>query len=528
MQNHNSRYPEHEEVRKHNSHKEEVALAMCAINHMSYDKPVSSSNVVDRVIQNFPFNPQAYQGVSNSTIATVIFNSGSSIVNAATSSVQFSVNFPNAPSDLVWSWGDIKPTNKTLKSGSSACNLFKEITLKARGGEILQRTINSNVLAAALAPFKKGTGSEYLYAGAGAASMVTSAGANLSNSTFISETFPVYWAADTNYFEIPLGKLASFFGEQAPLPPTLISGLTLSLQFENFLNAMVFYTASNTRSSVGNGASPYSYNTPSAQVLTNVNPTVATPALSLNVANMQLMLDAMTVMDQSLQVINAKASSLASSGLQYDFYGVYHSQNTLTSSAANIDILLSAANLQAVVLSFRKAGQGNGTYDNFARLPLVSYGDAADGTSIFQCDANSVGLLGRSGASVRLRIGSNYLTLTPQFSAAMTYRFTVQSLCDVKNAAVSDVDPLHVVNRPFDQGVSYSDWYAGSGATTIAFDCEKSANLSISGAQTNNSRSVILEIQGANASGAAPILLDIHCLYLNCVNSSLENNILDR
>jgi hypothetical protein len=148
--------------------------------------------------------------------------------------------------------------------------------------------------------------------------------------------------------------------------------------------------------------------------------------------------------------------------------------------------------------------------------------------SVFRCDANSVGLLGRGGASIRCRIGSNYLTLTPQFNAAQTYRYTVQALCDVKNSAVSDVDPLHVVNRPFDQAVSYSDWYYGAGATTMAFDCEKSANLSISGAQTNNSRSVILELQGLNASGAFPIVLDIHCLYLNCLNSSLENNILDR
>jgi hypothetical protein len=519
---------EHEEVRKHSARKEEVALAMCAINHMSYDKPVSSSNAVDRVQQNFPFNPQSYQGVSNSTIATVIFNTGSSIVNASTSSIQFSVNFPNAPSDLVWSWGDITPVNKTVKSGSSACNIFKEITLKARGGEIVERIINSNVLSAALAPFKKGNASEYLYAGAGGASMVTSSGRTVSN--FVTETFPVYWAADTNYFEIPLGKLATFFGEQAPLPPTVISGLTLSLQFENFLNAMVFYTASNTRSATGNGASPYTYNTPSAQVLTNVSPIVATPALSLNVANMQLLIDAMTVMDQSLQVLNSKASSLASSGLQYDFYGVYHTQTTLNSSAANIDVLLSAANLQSIVLSFRKAGSPNGTIDNMARLPLVSYadGDAADGVSVFRCDANSVGLLGRGGASIRCRIGSNYLTLTPQFNAAQTYRYTVQALCDVKNSAVSDVDPLHVVNRPFDQAVSYNDWYYGAGATTMAFDCEKSANLSISGAQTNNSRSVILELQGLNASGAFPIVLDIHCLYLNCLNSSLENNILDR
>lgn len=518
---------EHEEVRKHSARKEEVALAMCAINHMSYDKPVSSSNAVDRVQQNFPFNPQSYQGVSNSTIATVIFNTGSSIVNASTSSVQFSVNFPNAPADLVWSWGDIKPSNKTLKSGSSACNIFKEITLKARGGEIVERIINSNVLTAALAPFKKGNASEYLYAGAGGASMCTSAGASLANSTFVSETFPVFWALDTNYFEIPLGKLATFFGEQAPLPPTVISGLTLSLQFENFLNAMVFYTADVPRSATGNGASPYTY---ADQVLTNVSPIIATPALSLNVANMQLLIDSMTVMDQSLQVINAKASSLASSGLQYDFYGVYHTQTTLNSSAANIDVLLSAANLQSIVLSFRKAGRADGTIDNMARLPLVSYadGDAADGVSVFRCDANSVGLLGRGGASIRCRIGSNYLTLTPQFNAAQTYRYTVQALCDVKNGAVSDVDPLHVVNRPFDQAVSYADWYYGSGATTMAFDCEKSANLSISGAQTNNSRSVILEFQGLNASGAFPIVCDIHCLYLNCLNSSLENNILDR
>ena len=203
------------------------ANAMLALNGMNYDKPVSASVSIDRSITNFPFSPNSYQAVNPSTLASVIFNTGASYLNAATSSVIFSVSFSNAPVDLCWSWGNNIATGYTLKSGSSAVNLFNSVDLKARGGEYVLRTIDNNVLVSALQPFQKGVGSELLYQECGGAASSASNAGNYK--------FPVWYCRDTVTFEVPLGKLVpgTFFSQQSPIPPTLISGLTLSLFSNN-------------------------------------------------------------------------------------------------------------------------------------------------------------------------------------------------------------------------------------------------------------------------------------------------------
>jgi hypothetical protein len=163
-----------------------------------------------------------------------------------------------------------------------------------------------------------------------------------------------------------------------------------------------------------------------------------------------------------------------------------------------------------------------------ARLPLLEYG-AGIGTSIWKTNGASIGKVGADSSSIRLRIGSNYLTLTPQQSAGQTFRYTYQAITDLKGGQVGDIDPLNCINKPVDLGVSYSDWYYGTGCTTIAFDLSKSALLGLANTSTNNSRSVILELNGINAGGGVnqAIELYVHCVMVKVVNSSLENNIVD-
>ena len=492
-----------------------VQNAILALNHMSYDAPVSSSNSTDRIQMNFPFNPQSYQGVNSSTNAQVIFNTGANFINAATSSVVFDVTFTGAPTTLAWSFGADVPLlaakGATPKSGSSAVNLFQEISVKLRGGEFPLRAVDANILSAAVSPFKKGQGAENLWGECGGASW---------NSKTDSYKFPIWYCRDTVQFEVPLSKLCpgSMFSEASPLPPSLISGATLYLKFANMLQAMCFFTVDAIPA--GNNGRP-----PAGVPV----PTTPGAGVALNVNNMQLMLDSMTVFDSSLALVNAKASSLASSGCQYDFYGVWQNKTTLVTGSANIDLMVSASQLKSVILSFVKPlSAANGQYDAMARLPLLEYDPANIGTSIWQTDGASIGKVGAGSSSIRLRIGSNYLTLTPQQSAGQTFRYTYQAITDLKGAQVGDIDPLNCINKPVDLGVSYSDWYYGTGCTTIAFDLSKSALLGLANTSTNNSRSVILELQGINAgAGAAAIELYVHCQMVKVINSSLENNIVD-
>jgi hypothetical protein len=520
-------------MRKHHSEKQPMQhegeesddeyaqqMSLLAINKQAYSIPVAASNSSDRVQQVYNFNPNSYAGVNSATTAQVIFNVGSSFVNGPTSTILFSVNFPGAANTLAWSWGSNIAASNTSKSGSTCANIFKEVSLTARSGEIIERVINANVFAAAMGSFQKGIAGEYMLAGAGGASLCADngiMGTTAAGKGTVGYSYPMYYCADTVYFELPLAKLLNFFGQAAPLPgATVLSGSKLTLTFDNFLNAMVFYDVP-VRPDDNNGKPPVLIATPAA---------AAVPPSSVDIGNMQLNLDTMTLFDSSIQLIQAAASSLNSSGLQLSYYNVFQTRTTLQNASATIDVLLAASKLKDVIMVFRSGAAPSGGVDNMARLPLISY-DGAANSGIFQGSGNAIGKLGAS-SNLRLRIGSNLNTLTPISNAASLYRYTVQALCDVKNGATSDIAPLHHENRPFDQPISFSDWYYGSGGTTIAFDVERSANLSISGSASNNSRAIQIEIENCLASAQNPIVLDIYVRFLSVANCSIENLIVDK
>ncbi len=513
-----------------------TVVATLAVNAQSYDAPVVISNSTSRVIQLFPFAPKDYNNVSASTTANIVFNTGTAMVNASTSSVLLTVSFSGALTRvdgvntkyLCWSFGDNIGSGalggSTLKSGSSACNLFNQILLKARGGQIPAQIIDSNVLSASIAPFQKGIGSEYLGSETGAASLTTyrNTQIELNQSKF---QFPMYYCADEVTFEIPLSKLVpgSVFGQQSPLLGQFVSGATLSLRFENMLRALVFYESTVPPL---NGKPPVLADCIIADVPVNYQ------TVKLNINDMNLLADCMTITDSSLSALNAKCRSLSSSGCQFQYNGVYQTSTTLNSSSASINVLISAAELQTVVVSFLKpASKADGKSDSFARLPLVNYNGASDGSAIFKgslgANGNIVGKLGKNG-SCRIRLGNEYQSLAPIQSAGQLFRQTYQSLCSVKDGLLNDTDFLHRINKPVDINTSFEDWYYGSGATSFAFDLTKSPIVGNSGSVTNNSRSVIIDLQGLAAGpGDASIECFIHCFYMNVANISLENVIVD-
>jgi hypothetical protein len=125
---------------------------------------------------------------------------------------------------------------------------------------------------------------------------------------------------------------------------------------------------------------------------------------------------------------------------------------------------------------------------------------------------------------------ADLLTLLPITNAGQLYANTVTALCDTKNGLLSDVDPMHNKNKPIDVGVSFYEWYYNAGCSTIAFDCEKSNLLGISGLQSNNSRALQLELTGVNASGGGgeKIVMDVFVRYISCANTTTENTVVDK
>jgi hypothetical protein len=502
------------------------SISLLSINKMAYTLPVASSNSSQRMAQTYLFNPSSFNNVSRGTTASIILNTGNQYLFAPTSTVQFRVSFSNVDParKLCWAWGDsfgaAGGATATSKSGASAANIFSESTIISRSGELIQRNLHCNVLAANMNVFEKGVGGEYANAAAGGASWM--AEPNGVASTVVAPygafVYPIYDCAQAVTFSLPLSKLLTFFSNSAPIPAVLASGAKLTLAFEDFLQAMVFYTC--TTVAVG-GAPPTGPFTLVNPVTTNVVP------FQVAVSDMQLLLDTTTIYDSSQQLINAASSSLQSSGISYPYWNTYQSRYTLNSTSNTLDIMVSAAKLRCMILSFRKPYVAGVSADNMARLPLV--GGGALGSSIFYGGAQSVGLLG-DNSSIRVRCGAEILQLTPIRNAGQLYQSTFTALTSVKNGLAVDIDPLHNEGKSLDMAIGYSDWYYGSGGTTIALDLERSANLSVSGLSVNNSRQLSIELQNLNAGGGAgeSILLDVFIIYMSNCAVTVENCIVDR
>lgn len=507
------RKSEHQEDKEHEGKSDrhgamKLQSAMLALNHMQYDSPISSSVSTDRIIQNFPFSPQSYDAINSGVQAQVVFNTASAYINASTSSVLLDINFPGATNAMCWSFGNSKADSETLHSGSSACNLFTSIDLKARGGQYVVRHLDSNIAAAAIAPFKKGMGAANLWGATGGASWNAATG---------KYEFPLYWAKDTVRLEIPLSKLVpGFFSQAAPLPPALISGLMMYLRFANITQSFCFYTNAVVRPNPADGVPP---------AWASATAVAYNPATwgVCNITNMQLMTDVMTVFDSSAALVNAKCSSLQSSGAQYSYGGWWQNKTTLVAAAGNVDLMVSASQLQKIILCFTKPLSGaTGIKDAMARLPLTG----AVGAGIFLQDVNAKGTLGQG--SIFVRIGNNYVNLTPIQSSSQLFRTTYQALADLRGGQLADQDPLNCVNKVVDLEMSYADYVAkNTGGTTIAFDLAKSGLLGNSFTQTNNSRSALLNLTGLAADNASPIELTIFCYYTNVANVSIENVVVD-
>jgi hypothetical protein len=519
----------------------EENLSLLSINKQAYSLPVSSSNVADRSYQQYLLQPTEYQNVSPATSANVIFNTGNLNVNGPNSVLQCSIKFANGgadpPANLCWSFGNNDPAGGQVQSGASLANIVREALIQSRSGAMIQRNTYANVLAAAKAPFEKGVQQGFITAESGGASwMAQPSPFQNAGNNYGGFVYPIYSCSSEVFFELPLSKVLSFFGTNAPLCGVILSGAKLTLNFESMLTAFVFYQCT-TPSNAGGS--------PPEGPFRLVNPLVTTPAtgqgeapafpellgapnLSYNIRNAQLMLDTTQIFDSSSALIMAAASSLESSALQYPFWGTYQTRTTLNTSSNTIDIMISAAKLKTVIVVFRSQADINtGMKDSFARLPLVNYTGLEDGTSIFKGGNSAVGQLGVDG-SLRLRLGSQLNTLTPIRNAGQLYRQTYNALTTVKAASnVCDIDPVYAEGRDVAVGVSYSDWYYKTGATTIAFDMSRSPIVSVSGGASNNSKAILLEIVNCAATVQAPVVVDVFCELLCCLNSSTENSVLD-
>ena len=541
-----------EHHRMKQEHELEQVREQLSVNSMSYETPVSASNVSSKSICQYLFNPASYSNVGPGTVAQCIINTGAYFVDGGESVIQFSLQFPDisANENLVFAFGD-SISNKDLASmsGGSCLNIFREAAFYARSGELLHRNLYCNALGASKANFEKGIGSQLQMSGAGGGSWNADSG--ISTTQYGGFTFPLYWATNVNTFSLPLSKFSNLFGQSAPMPPLLLGGMKITLNFESVVNSMVFFTSNAVANGVANvnpkdGTPPpqdatyqvYRIGDPIPSVGAKANLAVSDLALSVN--NMQLMMSCMTCFDNSVQIINEMASSLETSGVKYSYYNTYNTHLILSNNAQTIDVMLAAGKLKDIILCFRPANLGafvdgnflKGSFDPMARLPIVSRdapsalaADNQTANGLFKSGQGTVGLLG--SGSIRVRIANELVNLVPVVNASQLYNQTFAALTATPGGFNSSIDYMHCQNRPQDAGVSYADWYY-SRAGTIAFSLERSTNVGISGYSTNNNRVLSVELVGLNCTGPGQIVLDVFVEYLSVANLTTSNIIVDK
>ena len=518
----------------------EQNLSLLAINHCSYSKPVSSSNVAERIpIVNYQFNPQSYENVNGSVVATCILNSGAYSVYGPNSTVSLSIAFNNVvDTKLCWAFGDswnvADPSNNiayTGKSGGSVCNVIRQAIATSRGGTLLQQNLYANLNSASTLPFE-GYGKELWMSGAGGAQYSANQyTVNALDAVSLGGfSYPVYSCKTVQTFEMPLSRVFNLFGQKAPLPAMMISGLRINLTFEEMMTAFCFFYSANA---VVTGAPfdgpfiPIDPITANGRNGAPVAGAVANPALSYSVQNMSLNLDVAQLWQSSTSILNHISSSLNSSGLQVSYAGLWSSQINLVGATQTIEVPISAAKIINVIMRVRNTNlYGNkGQYDSMASLPLAKVGAVNDSKSLCNIGASNVGTLG--GASIRLRLGSLLLSLTPITSGAVLYRNSTQALMVVKNGQENSIDALRKDNKPYDTDVSYQDYYWGAGCSTIAFDLQKSQIMNNSGSASNNSKSLLIECQSFNVDANNPLQCSIFVNFLQVANVTTENIVCD-
>jgi hypothetical protein len=114
------------------------------------------------------------------------------------------------------------------------------------------------------------------------------------------------------------------------------------------------------------------------------------------------------------------------------------------------------------------------------------------------------------GFSIRAKIGSQFYPNYPIVSATEAYINTCQALNPISHSDTNDIDVLkntnklsagvmpysnYCINGEFDNPESYKSGLS-SGAFLVAISLEKSNNVSLTGVQTTQGRTISIDIQG--------------------------------
>jgi len=468
------------------------------INKLTYTLPdVSVAAKQTQRTRSFAF-PQNYINAQAGDVIPILVNSGRSYIDGRQSSINFVLKVNVSPqADMKFFSFDCDFPNKN--SGATVLNLISELLIESRDGTVLYRenflNIMQNVREYKISVEKK--------------NMLTMIGGSY-DSRNIGNNYPFYQVNLENSFNIPLSDLCPMFNTSNLLLPELITGCKISLVLSQLKQNII-------------GLEQILPPPPSTSRPPPVP--VDIPAdITFDITNVSLYLHQVDLYDGVQSVIKNSLTSL-NKGLEFPYYCYHNSRFRPTSSSFIYDVQLSCQNVSYIAIKFFRR-----IYEQ-QQSPVAS-ATIADLRTQQPADDNALGF------SIRARIGSQYYPNYPILSATEAYINTCQALNPISFSDTQDIDVLKNTNKLTSGMMAYSNYCVngdfndpeGSGAYTsgfssggfiVAISLEKSNNVSLTGVQTTQGRTVSIEIEGLENYNLFDLYTQVQ--YLTVV-SVTENN----
>jgi hypothetical protein len=440
------------------------------INNLTYTLP--SVNVAAKQVQrtrSFAF-PQNYINAQAGDVIPILVNSGRSYLDGRQSSLNFVLKANVSPQAEMRYFGFDSGFNYK-NSGATVLNLISELLIESRDGTVLYRenfvNIMQNIREYKISIEKK--------------NMLSMIGGSYDTGSSNDDNYPFYKVNLNNSFNITGCKIS----------------LVLSQLKQNII-------AINQN-----------------QELVDVPDDI-----TFDITDVSLYLHQVDLYDGVQSVIKNSLTSL-NKGLEFPYYCYHNSRFRPTSSSFTYDVQLSAQNVQYIAIKFFRR-------DYVQQVSPVASATIADLRSErTTADDNALGF------SIRARIGSQYYPNYPILSATEAYINTCQALNPISFSDTQDIDVLkntnkltsgmmpycnYCVNGEFNDPVPDSGTYTSglsSGAFLVAISLEKSNNVSLTGVQTTQGRTVSIDIQGLEKYDLFDLYTQVQ--YLTVV-SVTENN----
>lgn len=464
----------------------EDSMSLLSANHLSYESASSVCAASQRQLSLINFQPRNYNNVDAGTQLSLVFNAGSSFTYGPTSTlnITMTVNVSGEGQNAtLWGFGNnISAANESFfNSGGSILNLFSEISMSARSGELLFRETHANeTRVQRLFKINKERRDALGVMG----------GATLNPEGQVR--FPLFPVGEAQTFTIPLGELSNFFSTASPIPPQLLAGATLRLSLAKMSKSITLYENAATLAA---GAD------------------LSRTTVDLNVCTAYL--DQVDLFDSVNSMILSAANSLSTSGIQYNYYSNFNAIYPLSTSGV-LDIQLSAARISSIIVKIVKKS----TVDWAS--PYV----ASSIKAVAQTPGSDNGSLG--SMRWQFRLGNTISPLYPIDSSCQAFNLLCDATSNISFASCEDPDSLKVVNKLSPCCVSFADYTKsvgdeagfGTGCFLVGLNMERSNCLNISGNSTNNSRIASIEYSGMKSGDEFNAVISVKFLQISNITTS--------